>query len=166
MKNIGRVNDIAVHTEGRRKKSDMYRKIKSTLVRDADDSDVPPGCIGAGAFAKSLILCGVEASCIEILTGLPQAAVAKLFAEAAAEREEAFKAGVRALTERRQKKMPAQRPGKRQPYSGGPLWQTRQAKALQASGCFATCRTNTPDMLHREDRRKSPQERFCLHCGM
>jgi hypothetical protein len=108
----------------------------------------------------------VEASCIEALTGLPQAAVTKLFAEAAAEREEEFKAGARALAELRQGKIPAQLPVNRQPYTGGLLWQRRQAKGLDASGCFANCGTNTPDGGRPwEERRKNSPDRFRLHCG-
>jgi hypothetical protein len=166
--NIGRTDDIDAYTEGRGQKSaDMNRKIKNALVSDADDSDLPAGYPGMGAFAKSLILCGVAASCIETLTGLPQASVTKLFAEAAVEREAEFKAGARALAERRQGKIPAQQPVKRQPYTGGLLWQRRQAKGLEASDCFATCGANTPGGERPwEDRRKNPPERFRLHCGM
>jgi hypothetical protein len=113
-----------------------------------------------GAFAKSLILCGAEASCIEALTGLPKEVVAKLFKEAAVEREEEFKAGTRSLAERRQEKIPAQQPVKRQPYTGGLLWQKRQTEGLEASGCFATCGANSSGGERSwEDRRKNPPDR-------
>jgi hypothetical protein len=167
MKKIGKGNIADTLSEEHGKKSiDKNRHVKSTSVLNVDDNDSPADCIGMGAFAKSLILCGAEASCIESLTGLPKEVVAKLFKEAAAEREEEFKAGARSLAERRQGKIPAQRPENQQPYSGGLLWQRRQAKALEASGCFATRGTNTPSERPRKDRRKNSQDRFRLHFGI
>jgi hypothetical protein len=168
MNKIGRGNMVATFIKGHIKKSgDNKRQAKCKSVTNADASDSPAGCSDMSAFAKSLILCGAEASCIEALTGLPKATVAKLSAEAAAEREEEFKAGARALTGRRQGKNPAQRPGNRQSYTGGLLWQKRQAVVLEASGCFATCGMNAPDGGRSwEERRKNPSDRFRLRCGI
>jgi hypothetical protein len=167
MKRIGKDNSKNTISEERRELSgNVNRYAKCKLRHDADGSESPAGFFGMGDFVKSLILCGTEASCIEILTGLPKAAVEKLFADAAAEREEEFRAGARALTEQRQRKMAAHRPGNRQTIAGGLLWQRQQAKSLEASECYADCGPGTqPSERHREDRRNAVSNRFHLHKG-
>jgi hypothetical protein len=129
MKKIGKGNSKNMITKERKELSgNMNRHVKCKPAHDAGCSESPAGFPGMGAFAKSLILCGTEPSCIEVLTGLTKAAVEKLYAEAAAEREEEFRAGARALTEQRQRKMAAHRPGNRQSITGGPLWQGSRQK--------------------------------------
>jgi hypothetical protein len=147
------------------KPGNKQRQSKCSPAQDADTSALPTEFIGIGAFAKSLILCGIEASCIESLTGLPQAAVAKLFTEAAAEREEEFKASAKALAQRRLRKVPAYRPGNRQPYTGGRLWRKKQANG-SAADCFRDCGQSTPagERLWEGHSRNTPDS-FLLHIG-
>jgi hypothetical protein len=147
------------------KLGNKQRQRKCSSAQDADASALPAEFIGIGAFAKSLILCGIESSCIESLTGLPKAAVVKLFTEAAAEREEEFKAGARALVQRRLGKVPAYRPGNRQPYTGGQPWRKKQADG-SASDRFRLYGQSTPagERLWKELSRNTPVS-FRLHIG-
>jgi hypothetical protein len=166
MKEIGRVRVENTPSKAcETKPGNKQRQKKCSPAQDADTSELPAEFIGIGAFAKSLILCGIEASCIESLTGLPKTAVAKLFTEAAVEREEEFKAGAWALAQRRLGKVPAYRPRNRQQYTGGRLWQRKQADG-SASDCFRDCGQNTPagERLWEGPCRKT-QSRFLLHIG-